>query len=209
MRVGASRPWASGYWVRERSHPASDDNPRRRRVGRPPFDTFNLGDHVGDDPVAVAANRGRLAAAIGLGAERLVWMEQVHSDASRWSTARRRPVPATDALVTTAHRLALVVVTADCVPVLLADARPASSRPCTPVASARGRRRAAGGGGDAGRWAPDPATSRRSWAPRSAARNYEVPAAMADEVEAALPGSRTTTVDGTPSLDLRAGIAAN
>jgi copper oxidase (laccase) domain-containing protein len=37
--------------------------------------------------------------------------------------------------------------------------------------------------------------------------NYEVPAAMADEVEAALPGSRTTTAAGTPGLDLRAGIA--
>ena len=30
---------------------------------------------------------------------------------------------------------------------------------------------------------------------------------MADEVEAALPGSRTTTAAGTPGLDLRAGIA--
>jgi copper oxidase (laccase) domain-containing protein len=30
---------------------------------------------------------------------------------------------------------------------------------------------------------------------------------MADEVEAALPGSRTTTSMGTPGLDLRAGIA--
>jgi hypothetical protein len=38
-------------------------------------------------------------------------------------------------------------------------------------------------------------------------RNYEVPAEMADEVERALPGSRTTTAKGTPGLDLRAGIA--
>jgi copper oxidase (laccase) domain-containing protein len=30
---------------------------------------------------------------------------------------------------------------------------------------------------------------------------------MADEVEAALPGSRTTTAAGSPGLDLRAGIA--
>jgi polyphenol oxidase len=36
--------------------------------------------------------------------------------------------------------------------------------------------------------------------------NYEVPAAMADDVEATLPGSRTTTSRGTPGLDLRAGI---
>jgi polyphenol oxidase len=43
--------------------------------------------------------------------------------------------------------------------------------------------------------------------PAVSGRNYEVPAAMADEVEAALPGSRTTTATGTPGLDLRAGIA--
>ena len=41
-------------------------------VSRPPFDTFNLGDHVGDDPAAVAANRRRLAAAIGLGGDAVV-----------------------------------------------------------------------------------------------------------------------------------------
>jgi len=43
--------------------------------------------------------------------------------------------------------------------------------------------------------------------PSVSGRNYEVPAAMAAEVEAALPGSRTTTSRGTPGLDLRAGIA--
>ena len=43
--------------------------------------------------------------------------------------------------------------------------------------------------------------------PAVSGRNYEVPAAMADEVEAVLPGSRTTTARGTPGLDLRAGIA--
>src|SRR6476646_11454915 len=49
-------------------------------VSKPPFDTFNLGDHVGDDPAAVAANRERLAKAIGVGADSVVWMNQVHSD---------------------------------------------------------------------------------------------------------------------------------
>ena len=44
----------------------------------PPYDTFNLGDHVGDDPYAVAANRRRLGDGIGLGPERVAWMNQVH-----------------------------------------------------------------------------------------------------------------------------------
>jgi copper oxidase (laccase) domain-containing protein len=43
--------------------------------------------------------------------------------------------------------------------------------------------------------------------PAVSGRHYEVPALMADEVEAALPGSRTTTEKGTPGLDIRAGIA--
>src|SRR3984885_4231096 len=49
-------------------------------VSMPPFDTFNLGDHVGDDPAAVAANRIRLAAAIGLGPDRVGGKNKVHSD---------------------------------------------------------------------------------------------------------------------------------
>ena len=95
-------------------------------VSAPPFDTFNLGDHVGDDPAAVAANRKRLAAAIGLGrATRVVWMNQVHGDHVVRGRRAPRPAPVddTDALVTTTPRLALAVVTADCVPVLMADAR--------------------------------------------------------------------------------------
>src|SRR5690349_24820150 len=47
-------------------------------VSAPPFDSFNLGDHVGDAPAAVAANRSRLATVIGLPTERVIWMHQVH-----------------------------------------------------------------------------------------------------------------------------------
>ncbi|MEP6562316.1 MAG: laccase domain-containing protein, partial [Nakamurella sp.] len=36
---------------------------------------------------------------------------------------------------------------------------------------------------------------------------YEVPGPMRDEVDAALPGSASTTGAGTPGLDLRAGLA--
>jgi copper oxidase (laccase) domain-containing protein len=93
-------------------------------VSLPPFDTFNLGDHVGDDPDAVAANRRRLAAAIGLPVDRVVWMNQVHGEHVECVDAPRTDAfEATDALVTTTRGLALAVVTADCVPVLMADSR--------------------------------------------------------------------------------------
>jgi hypothetical protein len=177
-------------------------------VSAPPFDTFNLGDHVGDDPAAVAANRKRLAAAVGLGDDAVVWMNQVHSDRVE-VVDEHRPVPVdkTDALVTTRRRLALAVVTADCVPVLLGDARAGV------VAAAHAGRVGAQNGVvartveamlEVGARVEDISVL---LGPSVSGRNYEVPAAMAAEVEATLPGSRTTTAQQTPGLDLRAGIA--
>ena len=177
-------------------------------VSAPPFDTFNLGDHVGDDPVAVAANRARLAAAIGLSVERVIWMNQVHGDHVEFvDAARTEAFDATDALVTTAPGLALAVVTADCVPVLLADAEAGVLG-----AAHAGRVGAASGVVlrtleamlAAGARASDVAVL---LGPAVCGANYEVPEEMAADVEARLPGSRTTTGSGNPALDLRAGIA--
>lgn len=175
-------------------------------VSAPPFDSFNLGDHVGDDPAAVAANRKRLAAAIG--ADGVVWMNQVHSDhVVTVDAPRAAAVDNTDALVTATRGLALAVVTADCVPVLMADARAGV------VAAAHAGRVGAQIGIvartleamlAAGAHVEDISVL---LGPAVSGRNYEVPEAMAAEVEAALPGSRTTTSRGTPGLDLRAGIA--
>ena len=178
-------------------------------VSAPPFDTFNLGDHVGDDPAAVAANRKRLATAIGLGADAVVWMNQVHGDrVARVDGPRSASaVEETDALVTTTPRLALAVVTADCVPVLMADARAGvvAAVHAGRVGAQKGVvARAVEAMLDAGAHAEDISVL---LGPAVSGRNYEVPAAMAEEVEAALPGSRTTTSRGTPGLDLRAGIA--
>jgi polyphenol oxidase len=176
-------------------------------VSAPPFDTFNLGDHVGDDPAAVAANRKRLAAAIGLGDDGIVWMNQVHGDrVVVVDEPRRDPVDKTDALVTATPRLALAVVTADCVPVLMADARAGV------VAAAHAGRVGAANGVvartvetmlGAGARVSDISVL---LGPAVSGPNYEVPADLADEVEAMLPGSRTTTARGTAALDLRAGI---
>ncbi len=174
----------------------------------PPYDSFNLGDHVGDDPAAVAANRARLAASIGLPADHVVWMNQVHSaHVEVVDGPRVQAFDATDALVTDVPRLALAVVTADCVPVLLADARAG-----VVGAAHAGRVGAADGVVLAtleamfalGAHARDISAL---LGPAVSGPNYEVPEEMAAEVEARLPGSRTTTGRGTAALDLRAGIA--
>ncbi|MBJ7341631.1 peptidoglycan editing factor PgeF [Mycolicibacterium sp.] len=173
----------------------------------PPFDSFNMGDHVGDDPVAVAANRSRLSKAIGLGDDGIVWMNQVHGDRV---VAVDGPVEGAiddaDGLVTATAGLALAVVTADCVPVLMSDARAGV------VAAVHAGRvgaqlgvvvRAVEAMAALGAHVEDLSVL---LGPAVSGRNYEVPDAMADEVEAAVPGSRTTTARGTAGLDLRAGI---
>ncbi|NLT93751.1 MAG: laccase domain-containing protein, partial [Actinobacteria bacterium] len=53
-------------------------------VSPPPFDSLNLGLSVGDDPAAVAENRRRLCAALGVPQERLVVPGQVHGVALAW-----------------------------------------------------------------------------------------------------------------------------
>lgn len=181
---------------------------RRGGVSRAPFDGFNLGDHVGDDPDAVAANRSRLASALGLPDDHLIWMQQVHGDhVHRVEGPSGTVVPETDALLTTESGIALAVLTADCVPVLFADATAGV------VAGAHAGRVGAklgivprtveamvAAGADVERISA-------FLGPAVSGRHYEVPADMAADVEEGLPGSRTTTAAGTPGLDLRAGIA--
>ncbi|HEX2706030.1 MAG TPA: polyphenol oxidase family protein, partial [Candidatus Lustribacter sp.] len=90
---------------------------------RPPYDGWNLGAHVGDDPAAVRANRAALAERLGVREPELTFMNQVHGAAvarvgpSGWLG----PAPACDAVVTAAAGRALVVLVADCAPVLLVD----------------------------------------------------------------------------------------
>ncbi|MGI5874520.1 MAG: peptidoglycan editing factor PgeF [Bacillota bacterium] len=60
---------------------------RRGGVSEPPFDTLNLGLHVGDDAAAVVVNRERLLAAVGGDGERFVSAKQVHGREIRYVTA--------------------------------------------------------------------------------------------------------------------------
>jgi YfiH family protein len=85
-----------------------------------PYDSFNLGDHVGDDPQAVRQNREAFAEAIGA---RPVFLEQVHGTrvVRLGSGDADRAVPLqADAAVTTEPGIACTVMVADCLPVLLA-----------------------------------------------------------------------------------------
>lgn len=82
-----------------------------------PYASFNLGDHVGDHPIAVAANRAKLGAS--LPAEPL-WLKQVHG--SGIVTADQTVgVPEADGSCTRQMDCICTVLTADCLPVLLCD----------------------------------------------------------------------------------------
>ena len=96
---------------------------RRGGVSTGPYAALNLGAHVGDDPVAVAQNRRLLAEAVGLNEDRVVYMDQCHGADVAVVTERRDVPPSADALVTAEPDLGLVVMVADCTPVLVHDRR--------------------------------------------------------------------------------------
>lgn len=87
-------------------------------VSRGAYTSLNLGQHVGDLPVSVAANRARLQSSLGRAQPR--WLSQVHG--TRVAMLDGMPVmqPA-DAAVASAPREACVVMTADCLPVIFCD----------------------------------------------------------------------------------------
>ncbi|HEX4722716.1 MAG TPA: peptidoglycan editing factor PgeF [Pseudonocardiaceae bacterium] len=174
---------------------------------RPPYESFNLGDHVGDDPDVVAANRKRLATELGLPADHVIWMEQVHGrTATVVDAPRTEPVEVTDAVIATRPGLAVAVLVADCVPILLADADAGVVAAVHAgrvgarvgvVPAALDAMRAAGARIDRTEVLIGPAVCGEC---------YEVPAAMQADVAAHLPGSAARSRKGTPALDLRAGI---
>jgi YfiH family protein len=91
---------------------------REGGVSPAPWDTLNLGDHVGDGAEAVAENRRRYAAALQA---RPVFLKQVHG----WGVARlAADTPdgtEADACWTSERGVACTIMVADCLPVLLAD----------------------------------------------------------------------------------------
>jgi YfiH family protein len=82
----------------------------------------NVGDHVGDDPAAVARHRSAVAMAAGLADPAAwVWLRQVHGRQVVEVAAPPPAQPEADASLTGARGLPLAIVTADCAPVVLAN----------------------------------------------------------------------------------------
>ena len=140
----------------------------------------------------------------------VAFLDQVHGTQVAVVDAVPRPGapdrPGTDAAVTALPGVALAVLTADCVPVLLAD----------PRAGVVGVAHAGRVGAAAGvvpktlaamvELGARPDDCEVLLGPAVCGLCYEVPATMRDEVEAVLPGSAARTRRGTPGLDLRAGL---
>ncbi|MHB1295377.1 MAG: peptidoglycan editing factor PgeF [Anaerolineae bacterium] len=93
-------------------------------VSASPFATLNVGRTVGDDPAAVDENLARVCAALGFVPTEVVTGQQVHADrvAAVGRDEAGQVLPATDALLTDAPGVALLLRFADCVPVLFHDA---------------------------------------------------------------------------------------
>jgi len=90
---------------------------RRGGVSVAPYDSFNLGNHVGDSPLAVARNRMLLNELLP---SEPVWLEQVHGTAVADADHAACVVQA-DACIARHRGSVCVVMTADCLPVLLCD----------------------------------------------------------------------------------------
>ena len=88
-------------------------------VSAAPWQSFNLGDHVGDDPLAVATNRAMLRRELPADP---VWLSQVHGTRCA-DAALAKPGIQADASFTRQRGVVCAVLTADCLPVLLCDDR--------------------------------------------------------------------------------------
>ena len=95
---------------------------RQGGVSRGVYSSLNLGDHVGDEPIAVAGNRALVSARTNA---RPLWLKQVHGtrvvDAAACRDADPGGVPEADAAMTRQVGVACTVMTADCLPVLFCD----------------------------------------------------------------------------------------
>ena len=113
--------WVLPAWREAPANLRALSTRRAGGVSDGPYAGFNLARHVGDDPAAVAANRAILRNLASLPSEPL-WLEQVHGTAvvEHRGDAPALP-PRADAAVAFEPGRVVVVMTADCLPVVFAD----------------------------------------------------------------------------------------
>jgi len=186
-------------------------------VSQGPYRSLNLAAHVGDEPARVDENRVRLLESIGIGmlAGSLTTAEQVHgtalaevdatlSGSGASAVGGRPPVPSTDALWTRARGIPLLLLYADCVPVVLV--RP--SIPAVTVVHAGWRGAAAGIVGRAARALaelPGRDDIRAFVGPHIGTCCYDVGPDTVSHFDTAF----VTITEVSPRLDLGAAVAAD
>lgn len=121
QRVGPRcPPWPPGVAALTTTRASIPGAPKASGASQGVYRSFNLAAHVGDAAAAVAANRQVLHGATGVTA--IQWLDQVHGRRCIRANARSAAtLPQADAAWTTERGLALAVLTADCVPVVVAD----------------------------------------------------------------------------------------
>ena len=188
---------------------------RRGGVSAGPYDSLNLGAHVGDDLAQVQANRRRVWHDLGTHESQVVLAEQVHGDQVAVVSAGFGlvPIAGADALVTSTPDLLLMLFFADCVPVYLVD----PTRKVIGLAHAGWRGTAANIAGKtlqrmSAEFGCLPSACFAAVGPSIGGASYEVGPEVADHFRT-LPGARASTVvtprseiGGTYNLNLRAVI---
>lgn len=170
-----------------------------------PYASLNLGAHVDDDPAAVARNRSRVAEAFDLSAEDLRFMRQVHGTDAVWvggqQAAGERDA---DVIITDDPGVALVVLVADCTPILLLDR-------VEGLAAAVHAGRVGFTAGVVGA-ALDALRDRGASqieavvGPSVCPRCYEVPTDLRAAAAEASPAAYSVSRTGTPAIDVAAGV---
>ncbi|MEY2769240.1 MAG: hypothetical protein RL359_876 [Actinomycetota bacterium] len=162
------------------------------------FASLNLGDHVGDSPEIVAANRAIISARFGP----TQYMSQVHGNRVAIIEEVTEEVPTADALVTGIPGITLAVMVADCIPLLL--------RSEDAVAAVHvGRKGLVNGVAAKAIEVMREISGAEISAvigPAICGECYEVSDEIFNEVIASHPESASRTSQGTPALDLINGL---
>lgn len=164
------------------------------------YSSWNLASHVGDDQADVERNREKLRERIG----DFAIMSQVHGDTVFVVDKVPTQVPVADALITANPELALVVMVADCIPLLLRSEKLVAAVHVgraglmnSIALKTVAKMRAFGATDIAG-----------SIGPAICGTCYEVPQDLYDEVVAIHPLAASKTRSGTPALDLPTALIA-